>query len=240
LLVRSFPLGHYEQQGPNNNMRNKQIEEQSHRLKLTVRQREILIGTLLGDGHLETQNQGKTYRLKIEHSVKQRAYVNWFYQAFQEWVRTPPRARVRTVTFRGVSKEYERIGFATLSTGSLRFYAEQFYQDGKKVVPKLIHRWITPQALAVWYMDDGSIKSSKHKSVFLNTHSFEDHELKRLQKALEDRYGIKTKIRKQKDGKQLYLLSETVDLFLREIEPYIIPSMQYKLPKVWLTQLPKM
>lgn len=221
-------------------MRSKEIKEKAQRLKLTKMQREILIGTLLGDGHMETKNDGKTYRLRIEHSTKQKEYVKWLYEAFQDWVRTLPIARTRSVIVRGKAKEYERIGFVTLSTGSLRFYAKQFYRSKKKVVPKLIHRWLTPMVLAVWYMDDGSIKSNQHKTVLLNTHSFSDQDLKRLQKALKDCYGIETKLRKQKDGKQIYLLSETIDIFLNLIEPYIIPSMKYKLPKVWLTQLPKM
>lgn len=220
-------------------MRTKEIEELSCHLKLTDEQREVLIGTLLGDGHLETKNQGQTYRLKIEHTIRQRAYVEWFYDLFQDWVRTAPIVRSREVMFRGKKKSYERIGFATLSTGSLRFYAQQFYQDGKKIVPKLIHRWLTPRALAVWYMDDGSIKSNHHKSIFLNTHSFSESDLKRLQSALEKQYGVKSTIRIQKDGRQLYLLSETVENFLNLIYPHVIPSMRYKLPHVWLTQLPK-
>jgi len=220
-------------------MRSTTIQELASRLKLSQTQRDLLVGTLLGDGHLETQNHGRTYRLKIEHTIKQMVYVQWFYQMFHEWVRTPPRARTRSVTFRGQEKTYERIGFATVSSGSLRFYAKQFYQDGKKVVPKLIHRWLTPLALAVWYMDDGSIKSNQHRTVLLNTHGFGKHELQWLQEALSNGYGIETKVRKQKDGHQLYFLSETVDIFLRLIEPHVIPSMRYKLPKVWLTQLPK-
>lgn len=220
-------------------MRTKEIEEKSKHLKLTDEQKEILIGTLLGDGHLETKNNGRTYRLKIEHTIRQQAYVEWFYDRFQDWVLTAPVIRSREVVFRGKKKRYERIGFSTLSTGSLRFYAQQFYQDGKKVVPKLIHRWISPLALAVWYMDDGSIKSKQHKSVLLNTHSFNEFDLKQLQQALLKRYGIKSVIRSQIDGKQMYLLSETVDTFLRLIDPYIIPSMRYKLPHVWLTKLPK-
>ena len=220
-------------------MRSKEIEDQSRRIKPTKVQRDVLIGTLLGDGHLETQNQGRTYRLKIEHAIRQRDYVNWLYRVFQDWVRTPPLVRSRAITFRGNKKVYQRTGFATLSTGSLRFYATQFYQNGTKVVPKLIHRWLSPLAMAVWYMDDGSIKSNQHRTVLLNTHSFNDLDLRRLQQALEHRYGIKSSIRKQTDGNQLYLTADSIDCFLSTIRPYMIASMQYKLPKVWLTSLPK-
>lgn len=221
-------------------MYSKAIEQKKKSLTLSQTQREILVGTLLGDGHLETKDGGNTYRLKIEHTIKQKEYVLWLSAQFGEWVNTSPKIRTRPVTFREKTKQYSRVGFATLSSGSLRFYGHQFYQHQKKVVPKLIHRWLTPLALAVWYMDDGSIKSSDHRTVLLNTHSFNENDLKRLQCILEKKYGIKTRFRDQKDGTQLYFLSETVDRFLRVIEPYIIPSMRYKLPKVWLTSLPKM
>lgn len=222
-------------------MNNKTIEEEKKRLKLNDRQREILVGTLLGDGHLETKNNGKTYRLKIEHTVHQKEYVEWLFQQFREWIRTPPKERTRLITLHGRQKEYKQIGFSTLSSGILRFYAQQFYvkDRSKKIVPKLIRRWLTPLALAVWYMDDGSIKSNTHRTVLLNTQGFEDIDLKHLQEALRTSYGIQTTVRKQKDGKQLYVPSESVDLFLRTIEPFILASMRYKLPKVWLTQLPK-
>lgn len=39
--------------------------------KLTEQQREITVGLLLGDGHLETRTNGRTYRLKVEHSEEQ-------------------------------------------------------------------------------------------------------------------------------------------------------------------------
>lgn len=207
------------------------------KLKLTKRQKELLTGKLLGDGHLETRNDGRTYRLKIEHSIKQKEYVDWFYQEFRDWVNTPPKARMHKSGWQ--DKEYEKYYFQTLSTASLRFYGSQFYGSEGKKVPKLIHRWLTPLALAVWYMDDGSIKSNAHRTVLLNTHGFSPSGLKRLQSALKTRYGIETRLRNQKDGTQIYIPSESVDTFLSTIKPFIIPSMYYKIPKVWLTQLPK-
>ena len=41
--------------------------------------KEMLVGKILGDGCLETQNNGATWRLKIEHSFKQKEYVDHQY-----------------------------------------------------------------------------------------------------------------------------------------------------------------
>lgn len=221
-------------------MHSNAIEAYKKKLKLTSRQQEILVGVLLGDGHLETQDQGRSYRLKIEHSSKQKEYADWLYKEFKEWVQTPPQVRSRYIKLRSVEGTYQKYWFNTLSSGSFRFYAQQFYKkSGKKIVPRLIHRWLTPLALAVWYMDDGSVKSNAHTTVLFNTQGFDAMSLKHLQKTLLEKFGIKSKLRKQKEGMQIYLLPETISAFRKVIEPLIHPSMRYKLPKVWLTQLPK-
>lgn len=220
-------------------MHSNEIEAQKKNLKLSDRQREILVGTLLGDGHLETKDRGRTYRLKTEHSLKQKEYVDWLYQEFREWVNTPPQRRDRFVELRTVSGTYPRYWFNTLSSGTFRFYAQQFYRDKKRGVPRFIKKLLTPLALAVWYMDDGSIKSKAHTTVFFNTHGFDRMSIERLQEALEKKYGIKTRLRKQKDGVQIYLLAETIDIFWKLVMPFILQSMRYKIPKAWLTQVPK-
>ena len=215
------------------------IERSKATMQLSDRQREVVVGTLLGDAHLETKDQGRTYRLKIEHSRKQRAYVDWLYHEFQSLVRTAPQQRERTVTLKGRTAEYALYWFNTLSLGTFRFYAQQFYQRKKKLVPRQIGRWLTPLALAVWYMDDGSIKSNAHRTVLLNTHAFDAGSLQRLQAALLQRYGVHATLRKQREGTQLYVGAASADAFLNVIEPYLIPTLRYKLPPVWLTQLPK-
>ena len=56
-------------------MRSRAIEDYKAGLQLSSMQREVLVGLLLGDACLETQNGGRTYRLKIEQSTRQELYV---------------------------------------------------------------------------------------------------------------------------------------------------------------------
>jgi len=162
-------------------MRSNEIEKYKTGLKLTDLQKEVLVGVLLGDATLETQNDGRTYRMKIEHSMVQRTYAQHLYEIFKKWVLSEP--RLRRVTLSN-GKTYENIVFSTLSHPSLRFYAHQFYRGGKKAAPKLIKRWLTPRALAYWFMDDGSIKSKESKGVILNTQGYAKHDVLRLIKVL--------------------------------------------------------
>jgi len=206
-------------------MNTKEIENRKKKLKLTERQREITVGKLLGDGHLESMNGGKTYRLKVEHSIKQREYVDWFCKEFREWIISGPKEKRQVVG----RKTYYKYWVNTLSCGSFRFYAQQFYRNGKKVVPKLIHRWLTPLSLAVWFMDDGSIKSKSHKARIINTQGFQKREILRLMKVLGDKFNLKCGLRKQREGYQIMILAESADEFAGLIQNHIHQSMKYKI-----------
>lgn len=206
-------------------MRSKQIEVYKQTLKLSREQRSIIVGTLLGDGHLETQNKGKTYRLKIEHSSKQSFYSDWIYDQFLEWVNTPPKTKLKLLG----NKSLQNYGFQTLSVGQFRFYANQFYENGIKRVPDRIGRWLDPLALAVWFMDDGSSKSKHHRALILNTHSFSKSDINKLRKTLVDRYGIDSTIRKQSDGLQILIVGISAEKFYEIIQPHMLPNFNYKL-----------
>jgi hypothetical protein len=52
--------------------------------RLSQFQYEALIGLLLGDASLQTQNKGKTYRVKFEWGNNSKAYVDHVYALFNE------------------------------------------------------------------------------------------------------------------------------------------------------------
>ena len=193
-------------------------------INITFRQKSIIVGKILGDGCLETAN-GRTYRLKIEHAESQKEYIDWQYQELKSLLNSLPKEKSQLVK----GKMYKKYWFQTPYTSSLRFYAHLFYPRGKKVVPKFIHKWLTPLTLAVWFMDDGSVKSKECQGKYLNTQGFDALSVKRLQGALKHNFSIITSLRKQKEGTQIYIPAAEVEK-LRDIAgKYIIPSMRYKL-----------
>ena len=159
---------------------------------MTERQRQILVGMLLGDAHLERQRGARTARLKIEHSLRQSAYVDWKYTEWRDWVRTPPRARERRNRLGTVSTN---IGFTTLSHVELEEFRMRFYRDHRKVVP--VDLELTQLSMAVWFMDDGSRKSSQCRGLYLNTQSFTSAEIQLLQTVIQRDVGVETTVRKQ-------------------------------------------
>lgn len=212
------------------------IEKYKQELSLNQNQRGILVGLLLGDGHLETQNDGKTYRLKIEHSAVQAKYVNWLYEQFKLWVLTSPQEKTKVVN----GKTTQNYWFNTISHAGFRFYAQQFYGGKKRIVPKMIYKLLTPISLAVWFMDDGSIKSKEHKAIILNTQCFSTIDINRLRSALVKNWEIESQIRKQAEGLQILIVGDSAIRFAKIIIPYLLPEFYYKLGKIGLTLLPKL
>lgn len=200
-------------------------------MKLTDQQRETLVGLLLGDAHLETQNRGRTYRLKLEYSVKQREYIDHLYELFKEWTLSPPQEKH--------DRTHHNIWFQTVSHSAFRFYAHQFYDGPRKCVPKLIHRFLTPRSIAYWYMDDGSIKSRESKGVIFNTQGFARNDVKQLMNVLRGRFDLEASERKQKERWQIYISGSSFERFHELVAPFFLPSMLYKIPDDRITQMPK-
>lgn len=193
-------------------------------LKITQKQREIITGLILGDGHLETRTNSKTYRLKVEHSIKQKDYVLWLYNELKNLIP-------------GEIYETKRdtrhfIGFRTYSTSLFRFYGKQFYPCGKKVIPIVIDKILTPLALAIWFMDDGSKKSKKHKTYNIHTLGFSKEDLERILIVFQKKFDLQATLHNQKIHYwRIYITSISAKKFKSIIEPYvcIISSMKDKL-----------
>lgn len=77
---------------PNSNL----LKEYKNSLHmLSNLQMEAAIGLILGDASLQSQNNGKTYRMKFEWSDKNKAYVDHVYALFDEWVLSTPHKKTR-------------------------------------------------------------------------------------------------------------------------------------------------
>jgi hypothetical protein len=191
------------------------LREYKKGLKLTQEQREALLGILLGDGHLETQNGGRTYRLIIEQTRHNEPYIQHLYELFQPWVLTPPKLKKRNT---GV-----HLFFRTISHPAFRFYGKLFYSSEKKVLPKHLHKYFSDRALAYWFMDDGARKGKDRSGKRIHTEGFEESHVRQLCEAL-NLYGVKTTVQKQKRR-----LGEKPTVFLRRVKKPKVFCPPYKI-----------
>ncbi len=208
-------------------MRSKKIESYKKGLRVSKEQKDIIVGTLLGDGHLEKQGKGETFRLKIKHSFHQKEYVDWLYEKLSPFVLSPPK------TFHK-KDGYENYGFQTLSLRNFKFFRDQFYtKEGEKKIPKNIGKMLNPLSVAVWFMDNGSIKSKKHRGYNIHSLCFSKKDSEILLGALKKRYGIEAKLHLQrkyvKDRWRIYIPGKYANKFEKIIFPHILPFFKYKL-----------
>ncbi len=197
--------------------------------KFTSLQKQVLIGLLLGDGNIQS-NGGLNYFLKFDQKEANHAYVSLVYLIFQQFVGTHPKLRLK----KGIPHSW---WFRTYRLPFLKFYHDQFYGldangNSVRIVPKLLHRWITPISLAFWFMDNGS--KQQHGYV-LHTQRFLLHQVKDLQQVLGNRFGLEVSIHSDKKKASqktyyfLYIKTRSIQKFNHLIKPYILPCMQYKL-----------
>jgi len=164
---------------------------------ITPRQRSIIIGTLLGDGHLTVRNKSKsdeprkstTSHLIVNHSDAQKDYLEWIHQEL-----IPLSKPLRCTISKGYStmrktdpKESIFWSYATVSHTELYSLHELFYQGRIRKVAKNIEELLDPLALAVWYMDDGSTRGSES---LIHTQGFTILDVVRLISALHYKFGI--------------------------------------------------
>lgn len=188
-------------------------------MQLTQLQEEVLVGTLLGDAHLEVN--GRNCRLQIQHGRNQRTYVDWKYEIFNPWVKSPPREV-------GVN-DYR---FRTITSEVLTKYHRIFYPDGRtKIVPPNIRSLLVkPISLAVLYMDDGK-RRPDCRGVYLDTLSFGIKGQELLIKCLEANFGFQDlRLHWNGDGYHIYFPAKNANSFNKLLSLYIIDSMKYKLP----------
>ena len=218
--------------GPNST---KLKEYKDSLIDLSIEQKEAIIGLMLGDASLQSQNKGKTYRIKFEWGDKNKAYVLHVFNLFDEWLLSQPHKKERLSPKGNLIVNW---GFQTFSHKAFNYLAELFLLDkgGKKGISEnLVQDHLTPKGLAYWFMDDGGKldynKNSKNRSVVLNTHSFTDLEVEKMCDQISNKFELLCEVRSNKNKKIIVIKDTSYSKFYQLINPYLLEEMKYKLPK---------
>lgn len=193
---------------------------------MNERERSIVTGTVLGDAFLQ-QTGTKNARLRLEHSSKQKEYIFWKWQELKRYMQDQPK---RIERFNPIWKRqyayYRCQSHTSPQFGKLR---AMFYTDHRKQIPKSIRKFLTPLALAVWFMDDGYYYKRDHTAYIYLSHLIEV-DVRRLSGMFTANFDLHPKIEKKKTG-ALNLKFTVVDTkrLLTIIAPHVIKSMRYKI-----------
>jgi hypothetical protein len=208
-------------------LRGKKLEIYKQSLQLTDLQREVLIGTLLGDSSMSLREGKPCYSIKFEQGEAHAEYVTHLYEIFEPFTGTSPK-------WRWIDSEHKRraLWFRTYRHDSLIFYYNLFYEgEGehrRKIVPKNIAKFLTPRVMAYWFMDDGNQTSDK-LTYCINTQGFKQHESQMLCNVLKEKYNITASLNKDKDSWRIYIWRESAVSFRTLVEPYVLSCFHYRL-----------
>jgi hypothetical protein len=205
---------------------------------LTQTQREIICGSLMGDGKKVSDSA-----VGFGHGDDQKEYLFWKYAQLEDHA---SKESLKPYHYTDKRNGYKGIkwSFYTYANTEIESIVKMFYKGEKDVTQQILDE-LTPLSVAVWYMDDGLTKWQKkyreqypHRNFTPECHfctdSFSREACELMTEWFENKYGIKTHIRQNgcsKQGKPRFRIivdTPSVDKFFLLISPHIIPSMRYK------------
>jgi recombination protein RecA len=199
---------------------------------LSDSQWQVILGSVMGDGNLSkpVRTTDHSARFRMGHGAKQAPYLEWKVSL----LRNIPNSRRKN------SKGAVFADFTPLAElGELR---EIVYQgDGKKHLAWDYLKKLTPLALAIWYMDDGSFtirsKGAQMRTwggsgrITICVEAMSPGTRGRLLQYLQDTHGLDIKLVESGARRKSVLVFTTAATakFQKLVAPYIHPSMDYKL-----------
>ncbi len=201
-------------------------KESLNQMKISSIQKDILIGTILGDAHLQKTGE-KNSRLRLEHGANQKEYLFWKVKNLSPFFQGRPTYIERMHPLSGATYKYWR--HQSQSGPYLGKLRKIFYRDGKKKIPENIEKFITPRSIAVWYMDDGYYYN-RDRCSYLYLGNVEKNDAENVKEALANKLKLLVKVLAKKKGFALYFPPQEAKKLKSLIEPFIIDLFKYKLP----------
>ena len=195
---------------------------------LTQEQKEVLFGTLLGDGSLIKKGRQKNPVGKVEHCEKQLCYLEYKHSllnnlcsSISKQIRIGDGNRDKSFISKGISVSFI---FRLNANPELAEFYTAFYGSGKKVIPiKLLEQYYSPLAMAIHYMDDGTKGTSGYH---IATMCFDKTNQEHFCEFLKQKFNIHAYVAYKN---MIYIPAKSAKLFTELIYPFVPESMRYKL-----------
>jgi len=214
---------------------------------MDAEKRGLIIGLALGDGYIQvrTRYKGGKYpyesrNIRVLHGSSQRAYCEWKARRLT-WALGGKQVNVTKVN-NGPGGKYVAYQFSKDHSyfGQVRRW---LYPNGKKLITRRVLDMLTPEALAIWYMDDGHARRNTNSQGFVTSVSTDiatqctESEAHTIVDWLKDRFGLTFKVRCNKrcsPDHRFYIQANTSESrkFVSIIAPHVPDCMIYKLSHV--------
>ena len=190
----------------------------------------IIYGSLLGDAHAEKRLGGIGTRISFYQEDTHLKYIYYIHNLLSTAGYCNENLPSPKERLGSKGKVRKVVRFHTWTYTSFNFICDQWYINNKKCVPYNISEYLTPLALAIWIMDDGS---KVGKGLKFSTNSFTYEECTLLINVLYNNFNIKASVQGAgaKDQYIIYIWKESIPTLYSIVQPYIIPEMKYKIIK---------
>jgi recombination protein RecA len=182
---------------------------------LTEDQRQLILGSLLGDGSLRYASE-QNVSFRVGHGERQQDYCQW------KWEMLAPFANKMGKTGKG-------FGFDTIPMHQLAELHTQAYGPQGRQVSEAMLTALDARAVAVWYGDDGTFSGSyerwDHGKAEIGCVKLSMADQERLAARLEELGMGRPTVRER----SLLFSGERAHALHEKIAPYLHPSLDYKL-----------
>lgn len=185
----------------------------------------LLMGSLLGDGNAERHGFGTRFQFKYSHQNME--YLMQLHKSFYLQGYCSEKKPIVKAFVGPKGKTYFHVHFQTYTFTSFNPIYEDWYgKESMKRVPPYWQPLLTPRALAVWVMDNGTFTGYGMK---LATDVFKEEDVHLLARILHENFNLTVNVHYQTKNWRLYLPKSSMQTLKALIFPYVVSSMQYKL-----------
>ena len=196
-------------------------------VKLSMLQKQVLYGLILGDGYLQKTGQ-KNARLRLEHGKNQKEYLFWKIKILKNIFQGKPIYIERRHPL--TKQKYGYWRYQSQSTPYLGKLRKIFYPQDKKKIPQDLIKYLSLRTLAVWYMDDGYF-CQRDNSSYLYLGRVSQKEAVISSQAIAKLTKLPNKILDKKTkGYVIYFSPKVVIKLKKLLKNYVIDQFRYKFP----------
>lgn len=202
---------------------------------LSEQQNNLIVGSMLGDGHIRRQKSHWNSMFYIKRCQKDLAYLEWEANIVKDII-TETGIRKRDQYDTRTNKTYYSCELITRALITLNKFHDEWYHNRIKVVPNDLK--LNAEIIAIWFCDDGTIgtgSSNNRLRVSFATNSFSKDEVYFLKDLLDDRYNenFTTSCRHDTEKEQ-YIIhgsDSAARTMIADIDPVFPIGMQRK--RLW-------
>ena len=187
-------------------------------------QKQVLIGTVIGDGCLFAGKYARFHRMNLAHSLKQKEYFMMKYKILKNLILSEPKECVEHD--KRTDKDYYSIRFQSKSSPLYTDLYNVWYKDKKKIIPLDEIKKMNELGLAIKYFDDGNILRNAG-NIAMNDYDLDS--IENLRAVLYEKFNIKTTFQK---SKTIYIPKKEFINFKNIILPYATSDVLYKLGRI--------